>query len=633
MTERLVAVLAADVAGYSRLMQEDRHATLAALDECRELFRESVDVHGGRIVDTAGDSVLAVFDLVTEAVQAAVQVQEALGQRDKMQPEERRMRFRVGVHVGEVMHKEDGTIYGDGVNIAARLQAIAEPGGVCVSDAVRGSVAGRVEVKFGDLGEHDVKNIAEPVHAYRVQTPSAVAAAPTDPQAPADRRLKPVIAMAVALAVVVIVAAGLWIAREEGPTAPQTVQETAAPEEEAPTIPGPSIAVLPFTNMSGDEEQEYFADGISEDLITELSRFEGLLVIARNSTFRFKGRAVDVAEVGEALGVRWVLEGGVRRTGDKVRITAQLIDVASGGHLWAERYDRELTDVFAVQDEVTQQIITAIQGQIGELAPTRGSKRLTESHEAYDLFLRGRVEKERRTEAAALRARDFLYQAIALDPAFAAAYAELSDAQHLAVYYSWEVPDASREVAIRNAEKAVALDGSLPQAHAQLGRRLYETGQFNASAASLSTAIALDTNYALGYTALAALYAYTGEYELARRMAAKAGQLDPYAIRPLLYQGTTAFAQENYDEAIAALTAGVTLNPDFGAAYTWLAAAHALAGNDTEARDAAANLLRISPGFVAGLEQLPFVDPALPNRLAQGLRLAGLDVPDLGPIE
>jgi adenylate cyclase len=605
--QRLAAVLAADVAGYSRLMGDDERATVAALDASRDIFRDHVSGHGGRVVDTAGDSVLAVFELATAAVEAALAIQEALVERNAPQPEARRMRFRIGIHIGEVLTKPDGTIYGEGVNIAARLEAIADAGGICISDMVHGAVRSGIDKTFDDLGDQEVKNIAEPVRAYRLVLSAEPPAAPR-------RRLPLALAAAVA-ALGVIVVAGWWLLQTE-------------PEATAPPRAERSIAVLPFTNMSGEAEQEYFADGISEDLITELSRFEGLLVIARNSSFRFKGQAVDVTEVAKALGVRYVLEGGVRRTGERVRITAQLIDADTGGHLWAERYDRELTDVFAVQDDVTRQIIAALQAELGGLTPTRGFKQLTENHEAYDLFLRARVEKERRTEAAALRARDLLNQAIALDPTFAAAYAELSDAQHLAVFYGWEIPDATLDAAMRNAEKAVALDGGLPIAHAQLGRRQYLVGKFEESAMSLNTAIALDTNYATGYAALAALYAYTGEYALAQGMADKAGRLDPYAVRPFLYKGIAAFAQGEYDKAIVALTEGVNLNPGFGAAYQWLTAAHAHAGDDDAAREAAANVLRTSPKFYEGLTRFPFTDPSVLARLFEGLRKAGLDAPD-----
>ena len=609
--QQLAAILAADVAGYSRLMGDDERATVAALDACRDIFREHVSGHGGRVVDTAGDSVLAVFELATGAVEAALAIQEALAERNAPQPEARRMRFRIGIHIGEVLTKPDGSIYGEGVNIAARLEAIADAGGICLSDMVHGAVRGRVDKGFDDLGDQEVKNIAEPVRAYRLVLSAS-------PRRAAVRRL-PVLGIGAAALILAAAVAWWQLGDESGIVAPPRAER--------------SIAVLPFTNMSGEAEQEYFADGISEDLITELSRFEGLLVIARNSSFRFKGQAVDVTDVAEALGVRYVLEGGVRRTGERVRITAQLIDADTGGHLWAERYDRELTDVFAVQDDVTRQIIAALQVELGELTPTRADKPLTENHEAYDLFLRGRVEKERRTEAAALRARDLLNQAIALDPTFAAAYAELSDVQHLAVYYGWDVPDATLDAAMRNAEKAVALDSNLPSAHAQLGRRQYVTREYEASAASLNTAIALDTNYAAGYTALAALYTFTGEYDLAQGMADKAARLDPYAVRPLLYKGVVAFVHEEFDLAIAVLSESVERNPEFGAAYQWLAASHAFDGNDVEARAAAAKLLRISPGFIDAMTRLPFADETVLPRLFEGLRKAGLDAPDLPPAE
>ena len=912
VTQKVAAILAADAVGYTRLMAEDEPATIQALDAARAVFAEHIEANQGRVVDTAGDSVLAVFATTAGAVHAGVAIQASLAEANQPVPEDRRMHFRIGIHLGDIFEKTDGTIYGDGVNVAARLESIAQPGAIIVSNVVQAALRDRLDVDFADAGSHQVKNVKHPVKAFsvvlggsdgdrmtkssrrpklvialaaglailvglavwgltiRVEAPQMVQAdgTPTDdpvlavPMGPViavlpfhnlsgnpdqdyfsdgltedlitglsrfrdlfvigrntsfqykgrvedvrtiaaeigaryvtvgsvrrsgetvrvsaqlidatdgtqlwndsfDRDLtatdlfalqdeitaeivgaiagsygvisragledKPpgtekleaydcvlrayayeqiltpevhaetrdcleravdldpsyadawsklafiyadeyafayntrpdaldralaaaqkgveldpssqmthwhlarthfwrnevneaIVEADRALAInpnnaFVLAAAGVYMA----PTSPESLKRGVAltdkamridpnppgwyhvanildryanrdyeaarveslkmnlpgffwthvwrlaiygqlerPEEadetmtkllalypsfaensrvelekfnmhptlaehvvegwkkaglfdEPPPPTRPVIAVLPLDNMSGDPEQDYFADGITEDLITELSRFEGLLVIARNSTFRFKGEAVDIAEVAEALGADYVLEGGVRKFGNKVRITAQLIDAETGTHLWAERYDRELIDVFEVQDDVTPQIISAMQSEISELTPTRGSGQLTESHQAYDLFLRARIEKERRTEAAALRARDLLQQAIELDPAFAAAYAELSDTQHLANYYGWDIPDATLDAAMLNAEKAVALDGSLPLAHAQLGRRQYEAEQFSESASSLNTAIALDTNYAMGYMALAALYTYTGDYAL-----------------------------------------------------------------------------------------------------------------------
>ena len=325
--QRLAAILAADAAGYSRLMSADERATLAALDSARAIFRHHVEAHQGRVIDTAGDSVLAVFDTATGAVAASLAVQQALAAAAAHVPEERQMRFRIGVHLGDVMEKADGTVYGDGVNIASRLQGLAEPGGITVSDAVQSAVQGRVDASFSDQGVQEVKNILHTVHAFRVVA-----------------------------------------ARSEAPAgAPEPSKRLPADK--------PSIAVLPFANMSGDSEQEYFADGISEDIITGLSRLRWFFVIARNSSFAYKGKSVDMKRVARELAVRYVLEGSVRKGGNRVRITAQLIDAQSGNHLWAQRYDGDLTDVFALQDEITQKVVAAIEPRLLEAEGIRRAAR------------------------------------------------------------------------------------------------------------------------------------------------------------------------------------------------------------------------------------------------------------------
>ena len=303
---RLAAILAADVAGYSRLMGDDERATMDTLNAYRAIFRQHIADHDGRVVDTAGDSVLAVFGSVVEAVESAVEVQAQIAVSNADLAEPRRMLFRIGINLGDVIEQDDGSLYGDGVNVAARLESLAEPGGICLSESAHMQAEGKVESAFEDIGEHEVKNIAKPVRAYRVAGGDAAPAA----------------------------------------------------AEPALGIPDkPSIAVLPFTNMSGDAEQDYFSDGITEDLITELSRFRELFVIARNTTFTYKGKAVNVEQVGRDLGVRYVLEGSIRKAGNRVRITAQLIDAKTGGHVWAERYDRVLEDIFELQDEITRQMV------------------------------------------------------------------------------------------------------------------------------------------------------------------------------------------------------------------------------------------------------------------------------------
>jgi adenylate cyclase len=329
-------------------MAADDRATVAALDAARAVFKTRIESNQGRVIDMAGDSVLAVFETATGAVTTALAVQEDLARLIADVPEDRRMRFRIGVHLGDVIEKADGTVYGDGVNIAARLQGLAEPGGITVSESIRAAVKGKVGANFVDQGEQTVKNIPDPVRAYRIGPASAVAAAP-----------KPV-----------------------------------AGEIDLSLPDKPSIAVLPFTNMSGDPEQEYFSDGITEDITTELSRFHSLFVIARNSSFTYKGRSADVRTIGKELGVRYVLEGSIRTVGNRIRVTAQLIDATSASHLWAEKYDRQLEDVFAVQEEVTQSIVAAIAPRVDAEERARVSRRRPESLGAYDLALRASADGE-----------------------------------------------------------------------------------------------------------------------------------------------------------------------------------------------------------------------------------------------
>ena len=366
--QRLAAILAADVVGYSRLMEVDERATVEALEAARAVFRAEVKANGGRVVDTSGDSVLALFDSAAGAVVAALAVQRALEEASLSLPEHRRMRFRIGVHLGDVIKSDDGTIYGDGVNIGARLQAAAEPGGVLVSEAVRGAVKGRVAAVFEDRGMQSVKNISDPIRAWTVRVatgPVASADSATASAAAASTppwRSRRALAVAGALLLLGAAALALWL--RPTPVSPRALDSLAASTRGSTTSPDvsgkASIAVLPFDNMSGDAEQAYFADGITEDLITDLSKVGGLFVIARNSTFAYKGKARDVREIAQALGVRYVLEGSVRKSGADIRVNAQLIDAASGGHVWADRYDGDLKNIFGLQDTVTRNVVKAL---------------------------------------------------------------------------------------------------------------------------------------------------------------------------------------------------------------------------------------------------------------------------------
>ncbi|MCZ6771063.1 MAG: adenylate/guanylate cyclase domain-containing protein, partial [Proteobacteria bacterium] len=419
---RLAAILAADVAGYSRLMGEDEEGTLATLTaHLKELIEPCIAEHRGRVVKTTGDGLLAEFASVVDAVKCAVAFQEGMAERNTDTPEDRRIVFRIGVNLGDVI-VQDGDVYGDGVNVAARLEGLAEPGSVVISGTVHEHVRAKLDFDFDDLGFQDVKNIAEPVHAYSIGMAKAV-----------------------------------------------TSIEDPEPSTSLPLPDKPSIAVLPFDNLSGDPEQEYFADGISEDIITTLSRSHWFFVIARNSSFSFKGTSFDVRQVAQELGVRYVLEGSVRKVGNRVRITAQLIDATTGNHVWANRYDRELDDIFAIQDEITE----AIAGEVGPsfvaAEAKRAARKAPENLDAWDFAMRGNWHLWRSSREDFAEAKLLFRKAIALDPDSSNAQAGLALACQLEAGAGWADDLAeSREEGFRAAQRAVALDDQNAWAHVAL---------------------------------------------------------------------------------------------------------------------------------------------------------------------
>ena len=410
---KLAAILSADVAGYSRLMGEDEAGTLATLKAHRaEFIDPAIASHGGRIVKLMGDGALVEFPSVVDAVECAVAVQQGMAARNADLPGDTRIDFRIGVNLGDIIIDGDD-IYGDGVNVAARLQEVAETGGVAISAAAHDQIAGKVEAAFEDVGEHELKNIAKPVRVYR------------------------------------------WAEGTAG-----------SPGESAPlALPDkPSIGVLPFTNMSGDPEQEYFSDGITEDIITELSRFRTLFVIARNSSFAFKGQAVDIGEVGRKLGVQYVVEGSVRKAGNRVRITAQLVEAESGNHVWAERYDRDLEDIFAVQDEVARTIVATVAGRVDDAGAERTQRRPTNDMAAYDYLLRANRHVHRYTKSDTAKARSYIEKAIELDPEIARAYALLANLD----VWDWfwrEGGSESLDRAWAQLQKAIALDDNASETY------------------------------------------------------------------------------------------------------------------------------------------------------------------------
>ncbi len=579
LERKLAAILYADVAGYSRLTGEDEEGTHRTLSAYLDAITALIERHTGTVMHFAGDAVLAEFASVLNALRCGVNIQRDLMARNEKRPEERKLQFRIGINLGDVIVDRD-EIYGDGVNIAARLEGLAEPGGICISDVVRQSVEGKLNLTFEDLGEQSVKNIENPVRAYRVLL-------------------------------------GFEVAPKSAP-----VKTTLADMSSQP-----SIAVLPFDNMSGDPEQEYFSDGITEDLITDLSKIRELFVVARHATFTYKGKRVMPQQVARELGVGHVLEGSVRKAGTRLRITAQLIDAATGGHLWAERYDRNLTDIFALQDEITEKIASALEVKLTEGKQEEAPRRYTENLEAYDCFLRGRAYQADATIEENARAREMFERAIELDPSFAGAYALLSYTHYRDWFYQWSDDPQALQRALKLAQKAVALDDSLPLAHTYLAWAQVSRKQYEEAIAEGERAISLDPNFAESYSRLGIILSFAGRPEECVSLVEKAMRLDPhYPPMYLFYLGHAYFAMGKYEEAIAALKRSLTRTPDLIACNLFLAVIYGELGRKEEAQAQVAEVLRISPRVsVEGQRsRMPFKDQAVLERFIDGLRKAGL---------
>ena len=582
---RLAAIIAADVAGYSQLMGQDEEGTLRALKAHRkEMVDPRIIEHRGRIVKTTGDGMLVEFVSVIDAVRCAVDVQRGMVERNAEVSTDKRIRFRIGINVGDII-SDGGDIFGDGVNVAARLEGLAEPGGICVSRIVHDQVRDKLSFSFEDLGEQSVKNIARPIGVHRMVIPEHAAA------------------------------------RSGVLSAPSNIK----------TGDRPSIAVLPFTNMSGDPEQEYFADGIVEEIITALSHFRWLSVIARNSSFIYKGKSVDVKQVGRELGARYVLEGSVRKSGDRVRITGQMIDASTGIHLWADRFDGPLQDIFDLQDRVTAKVIGEIAPRLEQVEIERAKRKQTENLDAYDYFLRALASLHEWTNESNVEALRLFYHAIELDPGFASAYGLA------AMCFTWRkvngwITDPTREVA--EAER--------------LGRRAVELGPDDAVALSgggyalvfvahdlsdgptfIERALALNPNLAWALFSSGWTKAFLGDPEGAITQLTHAMQLSPLDPHGFRARGGMAFAHflaGRYEEAITWAEAALRQRPTYLASIRELAAANALAGRLSQAQKAMARLRQLDPTRRVSTvkDWVPLRRPDDLERLQEGLRKAGL---------
>jgi adenylate cyclase len=622
---RLAAILAADVVGYSRLMGEDEAGTYAALKALREESIEPlISAHEGRIVKLMGDGVLAAFASAVQAVSCAAAIQRALAERNFEPPANRPIRIRIGINLGDVIVEGDD-LYGDGVNLAARLEGIAEPGGICVSRNVYEQVRGKVDVAFRDLGVRELKNIAGPVQVFA----ALPGGDPAEPATPVRRRrVAPArlagSALVVALVVAVIVGAGVaaWLRPWQPAVEPASINRMALPLPEKP-----SIAVLPFANDSGDHEQEYFADGITDDLTTDLSKAPGLFVISRNSAFTFKGRTVKVRDVAEELGVRYVVEGSVRRAGDRVRINVRLVDALDGEALWAERYDRGLTDIFALQDDITGRIADALRVKIAAAVDDpAGARNRTGSPEAYDLVLRARRLLTRFDRKEADEARDLLERAIGLDGGYARAYGLLAH-YYLDLWRLWgEDRDHNLTLARNHAEKAAELDPGAAGPHVTLAQVAMFRRDFAKANSEADAALARAPGDAVVLANLGSMLRYIHRPAEAAEVLERAIRLDPFhPANYLEWLGDAYFLLGRFDDCVDVLKRGIALEPDFVALHVISAKCYAALGDEENAGKAVAEILRNNPNFTikAFASYVPFSDAGDLRRNVEMLRKAG----------
>ena len=590
-TRKLAAILVSDVVGYSRLAGTDADRILARLRALRsDLIDPTIAVHNGRVVKRTGDGSLVEFRSVVDAVRCAIEVQNGMVERNAGLPPERRIEFRVGIHLGDVVEENDGDLMGDGVNIAARLEGIAKPGAICLSEDAYRQVKSRLDLAVSDLGLTQLKNIAEPIRTYSLEVGKPAQAKPATPAEPTPQE--------------------------------KSSQRLALPDK-------PSIAVLPFQNMSDDPAQEYFADGMVEEIITGLSRIKWLFVIARNSSFVYKGEAVDVRQVGRELGVRYVLEGGVRKAGNRLRITAQLLEAETGAHLWADRFDGTLEDVFDLQDQITDRVVGVVEPSLRQSEIEHSRRKRPENLDAYDLYLRALPHMASVMAADARIAAGFLEDALKLDPNYAAAHATLAWC-HEICFMRGGFDEADKIAGLRHARTAIesGTDDATSLAVAALVIAALSK-DYKAALSAIERALSLNPSSATALYWGALIHASSGNSAGATAYANRALRLspfDPVAFAAHEALGHVAFQEARYDEAASCYAKAVQANPRFSLLYFIQAVALALAGRVEEARLIVVQLLELNPGFRGSevFEYAPLLNRALADRLKEGARLLGL---------
>ena len=584
-SRKLAAILAADVVGFSQLTGTDEDRTLARLRALRsDLVDPTIAMHAGRVVKRTGDGALVEFRSVVDAVRCAVEVQNGMVERNAGVPQDQRIEFRIGIHVGDVVEEADGDLMGDGVNIAARLEGVALPGGICLSEDAYRQVRARLDVGVRDLGPVILKNIAEPIRVYLLQIGLATAKKPASPI-------------------------------EVG-----ALDRLALPDK-------PSIAVLAFQNMSGDPEQEYFADGMVEDIITGLSRIKWLFVIARNSSFVYKGRAVDVRQVGRELGVRYVLEGGVRKAGSRLRVTAQLVDAETGSHLWANKFDGAIGDVFDFQDRITDQVVGIVEPSLQRSEIERSRRKRPGSLDAYNLYLRALPHVMQLTPLQVRIGAGFLEDALKLDPNYAAAHALISLC-HEICYGQDGFDEAEKIAGLRHARAAISSTSDDATALAIAAMMIAHLGRdYEAALNAIERALSFNVSSAAALYFGAHIYAFRGDCVRANEYASRALRLSPFD--PWAYEAHVAFAmaavrEDRYDEAASHLARAAQANSSFSSPRFLQAMTLALAGSIEEARQVVRGALELQPGFRTRLVFEIELLPEFADKLAEGARLLGL---------
>jgi len=678
LKRKLTAILSADVKGYSRLMGEDEEWTVRTLKGYKEVMGNLIQQHHGRVVDATGDNLMAEFASVVDAVQCAVEIQQVLRAKNALLPENRRMEFRIGINLGDVI-EEEGRIYGDGVNIAARLEGLAEAGGICISGSAYEQIENKLPLRYEYLGEHEVKNIARPVRVYRAQIEPEAAGKVIGEKKAKPRQWQMAGIGLLVVVIVVIAAVVMWklytpsapkpevvpkekvtagqperppatvppsaeVAPKEKliPSSPEKVSKTVTPpapkmevaskEKMAFPLPDePSIAVLPFVNMSEDPKQEFFCDGITEEIITALSKVRHLFVISRQSTFSYKGKPVKVKQVSEELGVRYVLEGSVQRSADRIRINAQLIDALTGRHIWAERYNRDLTDLFALQDEITMKILTAIRVKLTEGEHVSSSEKYFKGKQGLDCYLKileGYKYREGYNVEDIRAARRIAEEAIAICPELPPAYVLLGSVHQMEYWTSsGKSLQDSIEKGIEAAQKAFALDDSNASAHALLGDFYWLKREYDKAISEGERAVALAPGEASVHISYAKNLVFAGRAEEAIPLFQKAIRLNPVGPTGLyLNLGHALRMTGKFEEAASAYRKSIQRSPDNILTHVSLAATYSMMGREKEARAEAAEVIRINPKFSLDLfaKRQVYKDQSEVNKLVDALRKAGL---------